>query len=373
MGISLPVKRQIGHGFLSHSLWSKGISTAQGTSICQHGDLSWSKALGAWWLERNIMNSPVLFLVFNRPETTWQVFEAIRTAKPPRLYIAADGPRLEREGERTRCEEVRKIALKVDWECDVRTLFCDENLGCKIAPSGGISWFFEHEDEGIILEDDCLPDQSFFSFCKDLLERYRHDTRIMVISGDNFQQGRKRTEYSYYFSRLPHCWGWATWKRAWELYDGELSAWPEIQKNRFLYDIANGYEPFVAYWSYIFDKCYAGEIDTWDYQWVLSCWGQSGLTVLPNINLVTNIGFGNNATHTTYKNAKEANIPAYKIEFPLNHPPYIIRDMVADQYTEMTCYNNFTLTPPLQYRLRYFIKKIYRKIAGCSLSFKKKP
>ena len=154
------------------------------------------------------MHSPVLFLVFNRPETTRQVFEAIRTAKPPRLYIAADGPRLEREGERASCEEVRKIALEVDWECDVNTLFRVENLGCKRGPSEGISWFFEHEDEGIILEDDCLPDQSFFSFCEELLERYRNDTRIMAISGNNFQHGRKRTEYSYYFSRYFHGWGW---------------------------------------------------------------------------------------------------------------------------------------------------------------------
>ena len=310
------------------------------------------------------MTSPVLFLVFNRPETTWQVFEAIRTAKPRRLYIAADGPRLEREGERASCEEVRKIALEVDWECDVKTLFRDENLGCKIAVSEGLSWFFDHEDEGIILEDDCLPDQSFFSFCKDLLERYRNDTRIMAISGNNFQQGRKRTEYSYYFSRYFHCWGWATWKRAWKLYDGELIAWPEIQKNGFLYDIANGYEPFVSYWSSIFDKCYAGEIDTWDYQYVLSCWKQSGLIVLPNINLVTNIGFGNEGTHTKGNTSKVANLPAYKIEFPLKHPPYIIRDMVADQYEEKTHYGIFV--PSLLDRLRYHVNKFYREIRGCS-------
>ena len=311
---------------------------------------------------RNIMHSPVLFLVFNRPEPTRKVFEAIRSAKPPRLYIAADGPRLEREGERASCEEVRKIALEVDWECDVKTLFRDENLGCKIAVSEGISWFFEHEDEGIILEDDCLPDQSFFTFCEDLLERYRHDTRIMAISGDNFQQGRKRTEYSYYFSRCFHCWGWATWKRAWKLYDGELIVWPEIQKNGFLHDIANGYEPFVAYWSHIFDKCYAGEIDTWDYPWLLSCWEQSGLVVLPNINLVTNIGFGDKATHTKNKNSMSANLPAYKIDLPLNHPPYIIRDMVADRYTDIKHYG--IVAPSLPSLVFHFIKKTYRKMEG---------
>ena len=311
------------------------------------------------------MTSPVLFLIFNRPETTWQVFEAIRTAKPRRLYIAADGPRFEREGERTRCEEVRKIALEVDWECDVKTLFRDKNLGCKIAVSEGISWFFDHEDEGIILEDDCLPDQSFFPFCKDLLERYRNDTRIMAISGNNFQQGRKRTEYSYYFSRYFHCWGWATWKRAWKFYDRELIAWPEIQKYGFLYDIANGYEPSVVYWSHWLDKCYSGELDdAWDYPWLLSCWGQSGLFVLPNINLVTNIGFGNKATHTKNINNINANLPAYKIEFPLKHPLYIIRDMVADQYEEKAIYGIFV--PSLKDRLRYHINKFYKKMGGYS-------
>jgi hypothetical protein len=310
------------------------------------------------------MNSPVLFIVFNRPDTTWQVFEAIRKTKPPRLYIAADGPRHEREGERASCEEVRKIALEVDWECDVKTLFRDKNLGCKIAVSEGISWFFEHEDEGIILEDDCLPDQSFFSFCEELLLRYRHDTRIMAISGVNFQKGRKRTEYSYYFSRHFHCWGWATWKRAWKFYDRELIAWPEIQKNGFLYDIGNGYEPFASYWSRIFEKCYAGEINTWDYQFLLSCWEQSGLIVLPNINLVTNIGFGNKASHTTDKNSPMANLPAYKIEFPLNHPLYVIRDMVADKYYETTLLGIFV--PSLLDRLRYHVNKFYRKMGGLS-------
>jgi len=310
------------------------------------------------------MNSPVLFIVFNRPDTTWQVFEAIRKTKPPRLYIAADGPRHEREGERASCEEVRKIALEVDWECDVKTLFRDKNLGCKIAVSEGISWFFEHEDEGIILEDDCLPDQSFFSFCEELLLRYRHDTRIMAISGVNFQKGRKRTEYSYYFSRYFHCWGWATWKRAWKFYDRELIAWPEIQKNGFLYDIADGYEPFASYWSHIFDKCYSGEIDTWDYQFLLSCWEQSGLIVLPNINLVTNIGFGNKASHTKDKNSPMSNLPAYKIEFPLNHPLYVIRDMVADKYYETTILRIFE--PSLLDRLRYYIYVFYRKMGGRS-------
>ena len=166
--------------------------------------------------------SPILFLIFNRPETTKKVFSAIKEVQPPRLYIAADGPRSEQPDEADHCELARTIATKVDWDCEVKTLFRDQNLGIRIAVSQAIDWFFEQEPEGIILEDDCLPDQSFFWFCKELLEKYRNDTRIMHIGGTNFQFGKNRTNYSYYFSRYAHIWGWASWRRAWEYYDEKL-------------------------------------------------------------------------------------------------------------------------------------------------------
>jgi len=173
--------------------------------------------------------TPILFLIFNRPDTTQKVFNAIRKAKPKQFFIAADGSPPDREGEIEKCQKSRKIATSVDWDCEVKTLFRDKNLGCKIAISSAIDWFFENVEEGIILEDDCLPHQSFFWFCQELLEYYRNDTRIMHISGDNFQFGRKRGEGSYYFSKYSHVWGWATWRRAWKCFDINMKSFEEFK------------------------------------------------------------------------------------------------------------------------------------------------
>lgn len=282
------------------------------------------------------LHTPVLFLVFKRPGTTRQVFERIRQAKPPRLYVAADGPREHVDGEDEKCRQVRKIATAVDWPCDVKTLFRKNNLGCKVAVSSAIDWFFENEERGIILEDDCLPCQSFFSFCNELLEKYSHDTRVMVVSGSNFQFGKRRTNYSYYFSNFNHCWGWATWRRAWRCYSKNMELWPEIRNRRYLKDILH-HEEMVAYWSRAFEMAYRQEIDTWDYIWTFSCWIRNGLTVLPNVNLVSNLGFGIEATHTKL-GPKMANMPSVEMAFPLEHPPFVIRDDEADQRTHRICY-----------------------------------
>jgi hypothetical protein len=285
-----------------------------------------------------MLATSVLFLVFNRPDTTKQVFEAIRQAEPAKLYVAADGPRLDKEGEKEIVEIVRSIATDVDWDCDVKTFFRDDNLGCKLAVSDAITWFFEQEEEGIILEDDCLPDQSFFPFCQQLLEKYRHDTRIMAISGDNFQQGKKRTKYSYYFSRYNHVWGWASWRRAWQYFDRDLLTWPEIQKENLLDSISGGNDKFITYWTRVFDDCYANKIDTWDLPWTYSCWLQSGLAILPQVNLVSNLGFGDGATHTIDVVDNYANIPVEQQHFPLIHPPFVIRNSQADRF-----FDNFLL------------------------------
>lgn len=175
-------------------------------------------------------NVPILFIIFNRPETTKAVFHEIRKNQPFQLFVAADGPRREIFEDIENCRKVREIIQLIDWECNVQTLFRDENLGCKIAVSSAIDWFFSQVDEGIILEDDCLPDQSFFPFCQELLEKYRYDAKIMMIGGSNFQFNKNKFEYSYYFSRYFHIWGWASWKRAWQFYDVEMKAWPEIDR-----------------------------------------------------------------------------------------------------------------------------------------------
>lgn len=283
-------------------------------------------------LSGNALKTPVLFLVFNRPDTTKLVFEAIREAKPPRLYVASDGHRITKEGEAERVHEVRAIATNVDWDCEIKTLFRDENLGCKYAVSEAVSWFFQHEEQGIILEDDCLPSQSFFWFCEELLEKYKNDLRVWHISGDNFQDGIKRGQGSYYFSKFNHIWGWATWANRWSKYDVEMNSYDTFLSNNLMYDLFE-LDQDKKYWSSIFEKAFKGEIDTWDYQWTYTVWVNSGLSILPNINLVSNIGFGLNATHTKELESQHSNMSRYDLCFPLTHPIFMVKDLDADKYT----------------------------------------
>ncbi len=278
------------------------------------------------------LQAPALFLVFNRPDTTARVFEALRAARPASLYVAADGPRPNREGEAARCDDVRRIATQVDWPCEVKTLFRDRNLGCRIGVSTAIDWFFEHEEEGIVLEDDCLPSTSFFPYCAELLARYRHDERVMCVSGDNFQLGREVTQYSYYFSRNIHCWGWATWRRAWKLYDREMTLWPAFRDGGGLKAWSAGDERFEKYWLAVFDSVSKVAIDTWDYQFLFTCWAQHGLACVPQKNLVSNIGFLTGATHTFDPTNPLANLPTQDLSFPLRHPPFINRSVEADLF-----------------------------------------
>jgi hypothetical protein len=285
------------------------------------------------------LSTPILFLIFNRLDTTKQVFSKIRQMQPLRLYIAADGYRPECPGEAEKIQEIRDYVIdQIDWDCEVKTLFREHNLGCRISVSTAIDWFFENEMEGIILEDDCLPSRSFFYFCQELLSYYREDARILTISGNNFLFGRKRVSNSYYFSRYNHCWGWATWKRAWKHYDVDLKLWPEIRDSGWLKDILLD-RAAVIDWTNRFDAVYTNKLNTWDYQWTFSCWLQSSLSILPTINLVSNIGFFNAATH---QNNQEnlANIPFIEMQFPLKHPDYIIRDSQADYITQRTIFRS---------------------------------
>lgn len=287
------------------------------------------------------MKTPVAFLIFNRPDTTQQVFEAIRLAKPPKLLVVADGPRGDRPEDCEKCAAVRAIIETVDWDCEVLKNYSDVNLGCKKRVSSGLDWVFEQVEEAVILEDDCLPEQSFFPFCEELLERYRDDKRIMVISGDNFQFGRKRTEYSYYFSIYNHCWGWATWRRAWQYYDVEMQQWGELASRQLL---QNFFKDICAiqYWHNKFEKVYQNKIDTWDYQWTFACWLQNGLSILPEVNLVKNIGFNSEGTHTKNVTDSFSNLEINPLQFPLRHPPSLIRCKSADQFTQKTQFGFFS-------------------------------
>jgi hypothetical protein len=276
----------------------------------------------------------VLFLTYRRFSTSALVFKAIRDARPPRLYFASNAPNLANEGERQRVEEVRSLLNLVDWQCEVYTLFRDEYLPVKSSISSAIDWFFDHEEEGIILEDDCVPDLSYFRYAQELLARYRDDKRVMVISGDHFHGAAHQPPYSYFFSRYNHCWGWASWRRAWQLYDRDMSLWPELRDTDWLLGVGSGSRPFQRYWTDIFDSAYAGKVDTWDYQWTFSCWAQHGLTILPARHLVTNIGFGEGATHTKGNNILEAELNRESLDFPLTHPPVMVRDVVADKWSD---------------------------------------
>jgi hypothetical protein len=285
------------------------------------------------------MKTPVAFIIFNRPDLTEKVFAAIRQAQPSRLLVIADGPRQHQIDEAQKCAATRAIIARVDWDCEVSTNYSDINLGCKSRITSGINWVFEQVEEAIILEDDCLPDPTFFTFCEEMLERYKSDTRIMAISGSNYQFGHQRTSDSYYFSRYPHCWGWATWRRSWQYFDEDMKLWTTISEGNWLRDILND-DSAVKFWQKTFESVYNGTINTaWDYQWTFACWIQSGLTILPNVNLISNIGFGVGATHTNDPNNKLANMSAAAISLPLQHPQFVVRDSAADRYTHKNIFD----------------------------------
>ncbi|MBF9020230.1 hypothetical protein HKCCA1058_05905 [Rhodobacterales bacterium HKCCA1058] len=265
------------------------------------------------------LQTAVLFLVFNRPDTTAQVFEAIRKARPPRLYVAADGPRTDRTEEAHTVAQVRKIATAVDWPCELKILFREENLGCRLAVSGAISWFFEHEKQGIILEDDCLPSQSFFWFCEQLLNEYSDDLRIAQICGFN-SISPKAEDSDYFFSNLGSVWGWATWRRAWLNYDIEMKSWPDIKrtdglKGSYIYQNLK-YERYKVY-----QLTYEKKIDTWDYQWAFSRALNGQMCIFPKVSLIQNIGFSDDATHTKDAPKWMKEVKFEEINVPLKNRP----------------------------------------------------
>jgi hypothetical protein len=287
------------------------------------------------------MKTPVAFLIFKRPDTTEKVFEVIRQAKPPKLLVVADSPRTDRPGEAEKCAAARAIIERVDWECEVLKNYSDINLGCKHRVSSGLDWVFEQVDEAIILEDDCLPHPTFFRFCEELLDYYRDDKRIMGIYGYNFCRGvHRRNEHSYYFSRLTPIWGWATWRRAWKYYDVTMKLWPMVKEDNWLRDVLRN-ERVTKIWTNTFQEVYEGKIDTWDYQWLFACWMQSGLSVISSANLISNCGFNAEATHTTDPDSIQANAPLEAMNFPLQHPSFIICDIHQEELNWKQDYPTF--------------------------------
>jgi hypothetical protein len=285
------------------------------------------------------LETPITFIIFKRPDTTAKVFEAIRQVKPKKLFVIADGARNNRKGEAEKCAATRAIIEKVDWNCEVIKNYSEVNLGCAKRVSSGLDWAFENVEETIILEDDCIPHPTFFRFCEELLEKYRYDTRITSIAAQNAQLEKKRTDYSYYFSSYSHCWGWASWKRAWQQYDLQIKLWPEVKESNILKDILIDSKA-VNYWTSIFNSIYENPTGiTWDYQWTFACWMQGGLNIIPNVNLISNVGVG--ADSTNFNSSKEysfINLPTESMKFPLKHPPFKVRNLEADKFIQNTVY-----------------------------------
>lgn len=300
------------------------------------------------------MTKTVLFLIFNRPKTAQQTFDAIRQAKPPRLYLASDGPRPGEPHDPALIRETQQQVLNmIDWDCRVETLFRHENLGCQKAVSSAISWFFENEEDGIILEDDCLPDQSFFPFCETLLNRYKDHDRVKHISGNNFQGGRWYGEGDYYFSIYNHIWGWATWRKAWDQFSLTIQDPARIEQFMDTHiPCANAH----AYWRSLLQKAVQHKITTsWAYFWTLSLWQHDGWSILPNRNLVVNTGFQPNATHTRQS---VPGVPATSeaLTVPFRDPLSIEISAEADRHTESILFRNHTLLEKIYNKLKTLVR-----------------
>ena len=278
-----------------------------------------------------MFRTPVVLIVFNRPELAAKSFECVRAIKPIELFVISDGPRENNTSDIHLCEEVEKVVREVDWDCKTHYIFSETNLGLKERVRTGLNYVFDRVDKAIILEDDCIPHEDFFGFCNDLLEKYNDDSRVSVITGNNFQKGNWRGDASYYFSRYNHCWGWATWKRAWELYDRDISFWPtwkisEEWKKQFTTSRER------KYWEHIFEEVYQGKKNSWAYPWTACVWKNNGLTATPNVNLVTNVGFDEQSTHTTSKHIWYANMPVSHLGNVV-HPNFVNVCKVADEFT----------------------------------------
>jgi hypothetical protein len=276
---------------------------------------------------------PVVFIIFKRIETTAKVFSEIAKAKPKKLFVIADGPRPDKTDEAELCAQTRAIINNVDWDCDVETNFSEINMGCALRISSGLHWVFERAEAAIILEDDCLPQQTFFPYCEELLQRYWNDTRIFNISGSHLPWYKKRVNTSYFFSANPHIWGWATWKRAWKYYDIKLSFWPELKNGDWLVDCLDYPKKELKYFLKMYQHLYDTREKpfTWDYQWGLCCNVQSASSIVPTANMVSNIGFGIGESHSNAGKNICSDNPTEPINFPLVHPSYMINDALYDK------------------------------------------
>lgn len=276
------------------------------------------------------MQTPVALLIFNRPEITRRLVAEIVKANPPRVLVFADGPRANHPQDAELIRETKAVISEAPWNCEVLTNYSETNLGTRYRPATGLDWVFENVERAIFFEDDCLPHPSFFRFCDELLEKYDDDERVMMISGNNFMSDRLTAD-SYLFSHYCGIWGWATWRRAWAHYDVELRQWPALRQTQFLNDVL-GNEQEAEFWRVYFDRIVSRETQTWDHQWQFACWAQHGLSIMPALNLCTNVGFGPEAQHNKEFNPKLAEVAVHEMAFPLRHPGTMARSREYDEF-----------------------------------------
>lgn len=300
-----------------------------------------------------MLDTPVALLVFNRVETTRRVLDRIRVARPRQLFVVADGPRADRPEDVERCAAVRVLIEDgIDWPCDVRRDYAEQNLGCARRVVSGLNWVFSVAEEAIVLEDDCVPEPTFFPFCAELLARYRHEPRVGVISGSNHQYREFPIEESYYFSVYNHVWGWASWRRAWQHYDHEMRGWPGYRSSKRLEEWLGGRTGTAAYWRGIFDRT-GGFVTVWDYRWTFACWQAGFLSVLPRRPLIQNIGFDAEATHTRQVPEELRAVMTVPMEFPLKHPKSVEVRAEADAHTES-----------ILFRRPHWVRRWLRRLRG---------
>ena len=304
------------------------------------------------------VRTPVAVVVFNRPLLTSRVLSRIAEVRPPELFVIADGPRTDVPSDAENCAAVRALINSIDWCPRVRQIYSDTNLGCRVRLSTGISEVFENTAEAIVIEDDCLPHPTFFKYCDELLARHRHDDHVMSIGGSCFQYGWP-CDTSYFPTRFAHVWGWASWRRAWQLYDVSMSDWPFARNDPSLLDLPTaGYRD---YWTRVFDMVYSGQIDTWDFQWTYAHMRHRGVSIAPSVNLVENLGFGDGATHT-------ARVPPWlrqtssPMSFPLRHAQSRVADDVRDDRTFYCC--NLLRPPRMPVRLPRWLESMHKKLPG---------
>lgn len=274
---------------------------------------------------------PIVFIIFNRPDTTQQVFEEIRKIRPSKLYIIADGPRLHVSTDAERCAQCRQIIEMVDWPCEVTKDYSGSNLGCAVRVATGLDNAFKKFDKLIVLEDDCLPDPTFFPYCEELLNRYEHTPEVLHITGTNCSFGAYQGRESYYFSKYAHVWGWASWRRAWKHYDLKMRDWPEFSKEGLSTIVQSRGER--QFFERVCNGLYTAEKPhTWDFQLTFSVWNANGYSIIPKVNLISNIGFHAEATHTKKEDSHLSRIPVAPMVFPLIHPTKIERCCTADMF-----------------------------------------